>query len=380
VTGPASPGMLGPVSGPHVLADAAYFADPPPVPDAAARERLLQAGAGGLLLDGPTEVDLGARATWPVVGAAAEPLRERAGLPGFGAAGVAVAVDLERGDARVGLAVAPRPEPLRRPGPPAEDLDPGEGVGAASFALELRERLGIPWRPGEWAATVLLRDRASAPVRTRLVAPPPRAWRDPAVEAFLEAHRLTPYPRPVWPPAGEGVAYAPEAETPPLPDAGPGLALAADRVVELDAAGGGACRVWGRLRLPAPPRVRVRPPDPGSVPPTPSGPDDDPEADGYVWADVGDPAATAVLPVTLVVVGFRTPGPAVLRLQVPSTTPIDPGAESPLVEAAFRLDLLRRPACRSLVVDQTCAAWAFAGAHRAGPALAAVVPAGRLPG
>ena len=56
-----------------------------------------------------------------------------------------------------------------------------------------------------------------------------------------------------------------------------------------------------------------------------------------MWQDVGDPDATAVLPITLVATGVTRPEPLVARLHVPIYTPI-PDAAAPPAEVTGHLN------------------------------------------
>lgn len=301
--------------------------------------RLQGQGFLGLLLDGPARVPMGSRDRVPLAGWHVRTLREDRTLDRESQMLVA-ALDLDTDDLRVGLALdtgKPRTE-----APPLPETDPGEGCISDMFAFDLRETLTLPWRPGRWRAAVVLRDRISNAVTIGIEATDAAAPARPAGAAVA--------PAPVWPPpVGPGVprdvpSYRQRQQSPPVPPAA-GIALTVPRVVLLRERATAVLR--GSFRLPLRRWNRVLPDARGARP------------------EVGDPNATGIVPITLVLTGSEVAAPFVFRLRVPAYDDYDREAEAPLVTGYLNLDLHELPNAPRR--PMTYFAYAFGGGTIAGP-------------
>jgi len=183
----------------------------------------------------------------------------------------------------------------------------------------------------------------------------PRSFNDPEVGKFLEARRGKSPPPEVAPPPGNPLpSYRKGDDSPAIPDE-PGIKMTVERVVVLT--DDSKCILRGAFRLPVLPHEVVKPP---ADPPQPNAP----------------PPPTAVMGITLLLAGAETPGPWVVRLDVPSYDPIDPAAEAPAATGYFALDLLAAGVPR---LPQTLFIYAFSGAILEGPLPAALIAESMLP-
>lgn len=359
--------------GPLGMKDEAFWEDPHGE-DEAVQTRLIDDGFQGLLVDAPARLPIARRQTLPLVGVHAVSLRETHTLD-LRRAAIAVAVKLETNEVWADLAFEPRDRPpegagLIAPDPPLEDVP--EGCTLVSFDADLRARLRLPWEPGTLLVGLIVRERTSNRVTTKLESAPP-AFRDPAVAAFKATHERALYPQPIWPQAVPGrplPSYRARKDSPPVPEA-VGIALAVERLIPERP--GADVLLRGSFRLPVLERERVKPREGAPV-------SDDPRARraGEVWQDPGDPDATAVIPITIVATGARRPAPLVLRLQVPSHDPIDPAAKAPVVTGHFAVELRGQGGGDELAA-QTSFIYALSGQVLAGPAVVALVDPQEVP-
>jgi hypothetical protein len=287
---------------PFGLADDDFWSAPFRTRDAVS-DRLSGAGFTGLVIDAPARAVLDGRAGLPVVGLHRVSFRDEK-TQRFTDRAVVAAVRLEDGQVWADLVEAPEPEDDSAPPPEEDEADPGEGFYTSNFRIDLCERLGVPRLPGStFVVRVLLGPIASNAARIEL-ARPRAAFVDPAVEEAAAALAAERRPAPVDPPAKEPLpSYVRGPLSPKLPDQGPALVLARP----LRAPGGGLV-VRGAFRAPVRARDLVRPTEEGAP------------------LDVGDPAATAVVPVTLLLLGERFTGPYRLDLRVPLHEPVAAGA------------------------------------------------------
>lgn len=356
--------------GPLGLKDAEFWDDPRRTEDEV-QDRLLDEGFLGVVIDAPSRVPLARREDLPVCGVRATTLRENRGLS-IPAATVATASCLETHEVRADLAFLQK---SRLEAPAASDDDPGEGVTIGNFETDLRKRLGVPWRPGTWVVTLLVRERASNRVTIKLEGAGGGAFKDPAAAAVLAAQRRPRYPQPISPAPAPGEplpSFRARPDSPPVPEQ-PGLALLVERLVR----DGDDAQVIlrGSFRLPALERELVKPADPADAAALePLDPAARAQAlrEGAAWQDPGDAEATAVLPITIVATGVDRAGPLVVRLQAPSYDQVDPTADVALVTGHFALDLLMQRG-GELLRDQTSFIYALCGEALAGPATVAVV-------
>ncbi len=290
---------------------------------------LVRSKALGVLLDGPARVDLSARGSLPIV------VAQVATYADFDRAdaarhGVLSAIEVESGQARA----APLQDQEMAPAGPAGQATPSrKGIGAQLWFAQARTRLGLPWSAGRWILTVHVGDRASS--RLEVLLERPAAPEDAAAvrELLVEERRRR---LQAWPEAALRGDDDPAA--PPPPDE-PGVTLELDRVTVLREGAPVTARVSFRLR---------------------AGPQDRP----LEGAEVPEaPGATAVVPVTLLVVGTGLIEPRLFPLRLP--TQDDPAAGDGLVTGRAVVDLRRLPGF--VGHPQTYHAWALAGEQLAGP-------------
>jgi len=282
--------------GPLGLADAQFWTAPYATKDAV-RGKLLLDDFRGTLIDAPRQVAVSERDTLPLVGCWVATETEVRSEP-FERRAVLASVRLEDDRVFVDRLNEPRVRDDRKapPAPPPDDED--EAVFAHMFTADVRQRLALPWRESTILTTLLHGKRVSNRVRT-VLGPSATAFVDPEVARVKAEAAAETWPEPVDPPPGDPLpSYRRAPEGPPVPDA-PGVKLRAlPRRITLSSAARAVVR--GVFRAPVAPRhlVRPKPNDPA-------------------WS-AGDPAATAIVPVTLVLIGGEAaPGPYVLDLRVP---------------------------------------------------------------
>ena len=249
---------------------------------------------------------------------------------------VLVASDVER--KRVWAAQAwDAPESAGRP--------PLRGLAATQRLIDARARLRLPWAAdATLRLQLLLGGQASNAVTVRL-AGPRLAWFDPAVAEFLAANSP---PNDPGPPVPMAARFEPGPDSPPVPEA-VGVVFSLPPRVAL----AGPAMLTGSFRLP----VRAAELAPAGDPAKPA------RALASRRPGAATRKPTAVLGLTFVLVGERTPGPWLLRLRVPSFDPLPAaGALPPDATAAghFQLDLLKHAATRP-AVEQTYFVHAVAG-------------------
>jgi hypothetical protein len=163
----------------------------------------------GLELLAPAQVDLARRATLPVVVRRKVSMRDdaRAPLPRFAAL---LAVDLDRNLLYTDLAVATRDDGGRWAAPDEAALAQMRGDSSQALTVDLRERLGVPWRAGELMVVAVVGSQRSAARRISLTGPSPRS-----ADARASRER-----------DAQDVSWERSPQSPPLPAAN-GIALAA---------------------------------------------------------------------------------------------------------------------------------------------------------
>lgn len=316
------------------LDDAAFWADPS-ASVSALTGKLANAGFDGVLLGAPRVVPLSERATLPLVALRAGTCRQVYEVSMQEHAQVLL-MDLRAN--RLSVAQALDTDDTERPGP--DDVD--DGYTAELHLLELRELLELPWKPNAFLVWVLLRERLSAPVRVELVR---GGFRDEEVERFIEAQRrLARRPLPISPAPGDPLpCYLARADSPALPDA-PGIAITVPRILVLDA--DVRCVLTAAFRLPIEPHEQCAAPIDAALP---------------------DSAPTAVVRVTLLVVGAQDGRQALVEIQAPSYAPVEQTEDGLIASGYFAFDLLDRLGR----VPQTYFVYAFSREIQRGPALTA---------
>jgi hypothetical protein len=312
--------------------------------------RLRRQGFSGVQIDAPAFVAIDRRQSLPVVACRFGMYKDVWDVP-YEQHALITAVDLDDNFVHAARAFNSEYEPLPRPS--ADRREPPEGFSSKLYLLELRELFGLSWHPDGYLVTAILRERVSNRVEVRLDRSP-SAYRDEEVERFLEAKRAELEPE-VHPEPGRPIpSYEPGEGVPPVPEE-PGIRLAADRVTALTKEA--RCILRGSYRLTVLPQEIVKRPR---------------SSNGG-----SRPRVTAAPAITLLVTGTDGAMPALLRLNVPSSDPVEPGVEAPVVTGSFTIDLLqlrgmpRRP--------QTYLIYAFSGRILEGPLSIALVAPQRLP-
>lgn len=317
----------------------------------------------GLLLDGPRQVPLSSRGDLPLVGVRGSTIADNVTLS-IQRRLVLVVSRLESDEVCAATAFRINDDMRGRPRTPKDPAKLPKGRTVKVFRLSARERLDdLPWRAGHLQAQLLLFDQRSNAVTVRLAGTADNV-QDPAVRDFLASQRRPAYPPAIWPSPvaapGERAPYRARPDSPDLPRE-VGIALAADRVIVKGPATKAMLR--GSFNLPVLERDVVR------EQPAPA----DRNPDDGVWVDVGDPAATAVMPISLILSGDTVADPIVLAMQVPVYGGGGPGQ---LAAGHFAIDLFG-----SLpgLEPQTYAVWAVSRAVTSKPALVGVVSRDMLP-
>jgi hypothetical protein len=294
------------------LTDEQFWEDSTPFEEAIV-ERFLADDYKGLVIDGPRSVGLDEHDTIPLLGVRASTIREDFAL-GLQRRAVIVATRLE-GHETLAATAFRQPDERRPPARPRDPATLPEGRTADAFSISLTARLpGLPWRPGTWQITLLLYDGRSNAVVTRLEG---STSQDPEVQAFLAAQRRPGFPPPIAPSfdlTSPVNPYRPRPDS-PAPPADPAISLAVDRVVI--AGSGRSCVLRGSFCLPVLSRDVVRPL------PGPPGSEAEQRALADGWVEVGDPAAVAVVPITILLTGDQRAEPILISMQVPVYGPLD---------------------------------------------------------
>lgn len=314
---------------------------------AAVFERHVFDGDFGLFIDAPPRVDLGTHATIPM------PLlysakKKDALKVGWPEAARLVVVDVGRRVVNVGDAVEPTETAPGSPGP--VDLE-SEAPTSRTTVTDLMARGGIR-DVGRYIATVIMGAQVSNRLALEVVRSP-NGYDDPEVARFLAEQRAQPRPpAPPQPMAGDPYpSYRAMDRSPAMP-AEPGIAVALERVVATNA--GARAPLHAAFRLP------VRKDD--LVPPAVAG-----------QPDYGTPRPTAIVPISMVIVGSTDVTQKVTSLRVPIFGAVDPSAESQLVTGHFALDLFTDRTIRSTA--QTNFVYFFCAEVLSGPhAMAVVTP------
>jgi hypothetical protein len=263
---------------------------------------------------------------------------------------IVTAVRLESGEVFAGPLF---PEELQQKvnGPPLPPPEPG--YTAMQFTFDLRSLIAdFPFRQGTFVTTILLEDQCSNRIITRL-SPGLATEEDPAVVEFIRKNREPPPPpSAIFPPlptfrkAAISPNYAATPQSPSLPE-NLGITITIDDVIS--AKPRRPCILRGSFSLPIERRFMVN----------------------NSTDSIGDPRATAVVPVNLVICGDVHPGPYVLSLHIPTYTPIQPGAEHAIVTGYFEIDLFTLEYMPQLL--EKYYVWALAGEHISAPCVFTII-------
>lgn len=214
---------------------------------------------------------------------------------------------------------------------------------AQANSLDVRHGLNIPWRDGTLLVTLLRGKQLSNRVRIR-IEKSKLAFRDPEVERFVARHRRRGRPLPIWPEPGRVVAgsamalpcYKRLTESPEVPTH-TGIALTVRSTV-----------VRASFRLPVMDIDIVSPAD-----------------RSHTTTKFGYLRTTAVIPITLLIIGNEASNAVQFDIHVPSYSEIDRSVEDRAVNGFFALDLVDMGSITPLV--QAGFVYALAGETLAGP-------------
>lgn len=310
----------------------------------------------GLRLGAPAAVPVDLRAAAPVVIVHAGPFKDVWALP-FHKHALLTAINLDTNVVSAQFAADQDAEyavvdPARAPA----------GYTVNFNSRDLREDLGVEWKPARFLVTVISRERLSNRAKVELTRSA-QTFDDPEVAKFLDARRPKAGPPGVDPPPGDPLpSYQKRDDSPPVPDE-PGIKLAADRVIVLRGETT-ACVLRGSFRVTALPGEVVKPAAEPAPPPAAGEPPP-------------GPPPTAILRITLLITGSERPFPNTLVLKVPTWDPIPEGGAAPVVTGHFALDLFA--AGGMAVRPQTVFVYAFSGEILEGPFPVALISEDMLP-
>lgn len=257
--------------------------------------------------------------------------------------GVLVGTRVESRETFAALIVEPKP-PADGYEDPAGDVPLPDMTLVQRYRIPLRERLEqLPWRAGTYLVDILFDPVISNRAEFKLTAGAAAA-KDEEVAAFIEARKSArgkaaePYPAPSggkYPnySRGEKAIAIPEAE---------GIVLEAERVAVYEPDSHSVLKGSFRLSVPS---MFYKNPEGG--------------------------AATAVVPITLVITGNIMTGPFVVPLRIPAEDKVDPEAAESVMTGQFEIDLFGLE--ETSKVPQTYTIWAYSGTHRSEPVKAAFI-------
>lgn len=306
----------------------------------------------GIYVDAPDAVDPNKRATlpMPLLHVTSGQRENKAPLRGMGKL---LAVKLEDRKVLMNGALPPRDKVKGEPRVPNDD--------PLTFqqTIDLQERLKLLDESGTYVVRVINVGQLSNVLTVKVERKKPTSD-DPAVVEFLESKR-TPKTFPPPPAPSAGLRRGPDGK----PEAGPaapgdlGIALQAQRVVLLDDRAQAVIK--GSFRLPVLKQERVPAPEqvkPGEKPTQP---------------DYGTPRPTAILPITLLVIGDAAGDLSFFDLRVPTWDALP--ESDPVATGTFAIDVLPKVGTR----PQTYHIYAVCGETFVGPTLMATVTEDMLP-
>jgi hypothetical protein len=227
--------------------------------------------------------------------------------------------------------------------PPALGEVPNEWMGGEAFNIDLREVLDLPWNQGEYIVTLIMWDQVSDRLTTKLMYSP--GYKLPRLAESIEPPRMLPEMA-VWPEPGKPLpSYVRQDDSPSLPEENEnhiGIALSVARVTVIKKNTQGI--LYGSFRLPIKDHEILN-----------QGKQNNP----------GQPDPTAIVPMNLLLTGSLYPWPVVLRLKVPSYTPIEITHGGACATGYFTFNL-----CALAGLDrapQTYFIYAFSGKAMTGP-------------
>lgn len=292
----------------------------------------------GLILDGPKHAPLRQRPDVPLVAIRGASLRENSAID-LEARGVLVASLLEDHETLASKAFrqpnkSSRHNKLSAPEPPEDPTSLPDGHAVKLFHFVLSDQIPeVAARSGNWATTLLLFDRRSNQVLTRVEARPGRKAQ--ATGPGADPSRRPPHVDVV------NQAYHAGPDSPALAGK-PSIALAS--VNTIAQAPGKAWLLRGSFLLPALAR------DLASTRPGHEG---------------GDEKTVAMLPVTIVLTGDHDATPILVPLHVPIALPLEGEQGQQHARGYFAVDLLALAGDQ--LVPQSYAVWAISRQHMSEP-------------
>lgn len=323
------------------LEDAAFWTDPWRTRKTV--QRALMAGKQeAFVIDVPDKVPLDSRDSLPL---AVVRVSKVGAESSFMRSAVITALNLYTGELSAALAFDAPPTG----GGPAGAGGADDAMMGEAHLVDLAKRLRLPLMRGDYLVTMVVMDKVSARRRMRVVET--SAFEDPAVEAFLRSQmaarleRPRPFPEPGSDPRSILPMYEALDESPPVPRE-PGIVLSIERVNLLPAT---ECVVFGSYRL----AVEQRHVTPAST----------------LASEPG--AATAIIPITLLLTGSVDAAPRLAKLHVPCRQPLVEVDGQSVAAGHFAIDLAKL--VRLGLTPQTYFVYAFAGSVLQGPVLTAFV-------
>jgi hypothetical protein len=308
-------------------------------------EKLWKLKRDVVALGAPQFVSLGRRRTLPVFVMRAGPYAELFKYHFIEHAMIAV-VDLERNQVRLGPVFREDNAEEAEATAPSDEAKIPEGNGSENCVVDLRKDLGVEWRPATLLVTVIARDLVSNRVRIEL-GESPGVHHDKEVERRIADERKRATPVKVSPAAGKTLpCYAETGGSPKIPEEF-GVAITLPQVVA--AKPGWTAIMRGAFRL------RVREQERVTTP--------------VVEGAGRDEPPTAVVGITLIVMGNDMAEGSMLRLDVPSWDKLDP--KDPIATGYFALDLRERHMIGTH--PQTRFLYALSNEHLTGPVPTALV-------
>jgi hypothetical protein len=302
---------------------------------------LLQKSLETFLIGAPQTVALNTYSTFPVAILRTRKLISTSKVD-FRRAAIITAIELNtyRLSARQAFANSPQPSvrnSVPRSGAKDSFANDTSAMAAEGSTIDLARLLGLPASRSAYLITLICLDKVSNRCGMKLVEA--AGYEDPAVDEFLRQHLASRQAPPlIFPEPTETLpSYRREAASPAIPTE-PGITLSVTRVNVFTPAA--RCVLSGSYRLPIQPQHAVKPAEFGN-------------------GEVTTPAATAIVPITLLLTGSVEPEPKVLRLSVPSYEPLQSAGDQEVAVGHFSLDLCRM--ANLLVTPQTFFIYAFSG-------------------
>lgn len=321
---------------PFKLSDDEFWSSPSKSLSRLAGERVLSE-VTGIVADSPRVVVVKQREQWPYLILQTGDTLSLHKVP-FALHAIVTAYSPQEGKLYAARAIA-------QMAPVGVEPEPSPGFSSEVKNVDLRARLSIPWRPAHYLVTTFIRDQVSNRVAVDLVTSL-GTYADQEVQKFLAEQDARRPPSPIVPALGDARIIHARTVAESVP-AEPGVTLRVDRIVE--STGGAKALLRCSFRLP------VRPSDIVTT----------------AASELSQQGITAVVPISLLVVGSDDALPETVSLTVPSFQPLGSHGGHTFATGQFTVDLaqmgsfLQRP--------QTYFIYAFADRSMTPAAIMAVV-------